>query len=1062
MLVDANSFRPVRMALESRLMLDAALVPAALAGAGSADDSADSTPTSTAPSPPLAHTEVVFAFSDVADWQDIAAAAPTSARVEVIDAGEDGIARMADLLSSMSNIDSIHVIGHGDSGALTLGATVLQAGTVAAHADDLRRIGEALSASGDMLFYGCESGAGGSGLALAQALADATGADVALSSDATGSAKLGGDWTLETSAGQIETAALAAESWNGLLAQTTTTIDVDSSSTAADGAAGAAALSSDGRYVAFTSSATNLVANDTNGASDVFLRDTQTGTTTRVSVTNAGAQANGASTLSDISDNGRYVVFTSTATNLVVNDTNGVQDVFVRDTQSGTTVRVSLTGAGAQANGASSGGSITTDGSRVVFTSSATNLIGPNDTNGLDDVFLRQVTGAPGTTRMSEAAGGVNANGASSSGVISADGTVVAFVSAATNLVAGDVDGVSDVFARTIATNTNQLIANGSAPSISTSGSIVAFASTAALVGADTNGVSDVYRYDRNTATTTLISTNSSGTVGNAASSGASISGAGDYIAFVSSATNLVSSDTNGVDDIFVRDVTNAATMRVSVANSSGAQADATSDNAAISSDGGQVAFRSQATNLNGVDGNAASDIFRASGFTVTPTDLGVGRNTTHLPPPPPPPPVMGSTSDLAQTATWQPGLPPPPPGGPQGGLTAGALGNSSFLTGSGLASGAMGGSGFALSMSPAERMAMFGREGLSLGDRRGLLFGLHNRSIIDGLRDRGDPAARAMAALLARVENGETVTVSEAKTVLASEGASAETAASLLQALAQVNKTVRSEKLAGALKELSVNAAAADAFSKVEALPVRDIELTGNKVALLIGNQTYGNALPSLASPAADVAAVSKVLSDRFGYQAIVANDANKAQIVEMIRSVGERLGNDGSLIIYYAGHGYAVESTGEGYWLPAGARSDSAAGWISTRDLSSYLGHIKANQIMVVSDSCYSGALTKQMRLTSDAVGEPREQLLQRRSVTALSSGGEEPVTDAGANGHSVFANKLLDVLDSADANTMGFQLFSQVRSEVIQSVPQVPTYGGLEAAGHAGRTDFVIGGR
>jgi hypothetical protein len=1044
------------MALEPRLMLDAAVLPASAAGTATPAEA----PAPAASQPVATHADVIFAFNNVAGWQDIVAAAPASARIEVIDAKEDGLARMAEVLGTMSNVDSVHIIGHGDAGEINLGSINLDAESVAQYADELHRIGESLSANADMLFYGCESGAGGSGAALAQALAEATGADVALSNDPTGAKTFGGDWDLEIRVGQVETASLDATNWGGLLAQTTATIDVDSSGNSANAAAGTAAISSDGRFVAFTSSATNLVAGDTNGVSDVFVRDTQTGVTNRVSVSSAGVQANGASTVSDISEDGRFVVFASTATNLVAGDTNGVSDVFVRDMQNNTTIRVSVNGGGGQANGASSGGSISGDGSRVVFTSSATNLIGPNDTNGLDDVFMRQVSGAPGTSRISETPGGLNANGASSAGVISSDGSTVAFVSAATNLVAGDTDGVSDVFVRTIATNTNQLIADGSAPSISTDGKVVAFTSSAALVGADTNGVSDVYRYDRNSSQISLVSQSSSGTVGNAASSAASISGGGDYVAFVSSASNLVSGDTNGVADIFVRDTTNSATMRVSVANSTGSQADGASDNPTISSDGGQVAFRSLATNLNGTDGNAASDIFRASGFTVTPADLGLGSNRVNQPSNLAPPPPAAPTNTM-QMGPMLSAMPLPPPGAfPMAALNIGPPADGTALAASGV--GPLGGGDFKLGLPPADRMAMFTREGLSMAERQGLLRGLPNDTIIDGLRAKGDPAARVMAAILERVQNGETVTVAEAKTALAAEGASAEATASLLQALAQVSKTVRTEKLAGALSDLAVNAAAADAFSKVSALPVRDIELTGNKVALLIGNQNYANGLPALSTPSADVQAVSKALADRFGYQTLVANNPTKDQIVEMIRSVGERLGNDGSLIIYYAGHGYAVESTGEGYWLPSNARTDSAAAWISTRDLSSYLANIKANQIMVVSDSCYSGAMTRQMRLTSDAMGEPREQIMARRSVTALSSGGDEPVSDVGANGHSVFANKLLSVLDSTDANTMGFQLFSQVRNEVSQSVPQVPTYGGLMAAGHAGRTDFVIGGR
>jgi hypothetical protein len=1067
-----TSFRSIRLALETRLMLDAATLPAAAAAApGGAPSEADPRPAEAA----RPRSEVVFAFSDVSAWQDIVATAPAGTRIERIGAEEDGLARMADVLRTLSDVDAVHVIGHGGAGTLDFGAVSVDAGTLSAHSDDLRTIGAALTADADLLFYGCESGAGGSGLALAQALAQATGADVALSSDLTGSVGQGGDWDLETRTGTIETATLSAPGWDGLLAQTTTTVDVSSAGGAANGASGAVAVSSDGRYLAFTSSATNLVAGDTNGQADVFLRDTQLGTTIRVSVNTPGVQATGgSSTVSDISDDGRYVVFSSTATNLVAGDTNGVEDVFVRDTQLGTTTRVSISAAGAQANGASTGGSIAVDGSRVAFISTATNLLGPpGDTNGQADAFVRQITGGPTTIRVSAAPGPAEGNGAASSAVISADGGTVAFVSTSSNLVAGDTNGVADVFVHTISTMTTQRVSVGAAgaqataassgPSLSTDGRYVTFATSSTLDVGDTNGTTDIYRRDRTGATTTLMSVGAAGAVGNGASSSGWISGGGDYVVFTSNASNLVSGDTNGVSDIFVRDIAKGQTLRVSVASSTGAEGNAASDNPTISSDGGQVAFRSAATNLAGTDANGVTDIFLASGFTITPADTGAGRNLATMPRGADVRPPAGPGFNPAD------GAPPPSPslsasafGEPNGalGLRAGLQGPIGAPAPAGPRSG--GGESMGFGNSPAERMAMFGREGMSIAERRGLLQGLPNATIIDGLRASGDPAARAAAAVIEKVQSGETVTVADVKAALAAEGASQEETTAALLAFHQIDKTVRTQKLSGALSELARDPATADAFAKVATAPLRDITLSGNRIALLIGVQNYQGGLPSLATPAADVAAMSQVLAERFGYQTIVANDASKADIVEMIRAVGERLDGQGSLMVYYAGHGYADESTGEGYWLPSGARTDSAAGWISTRDISNYLGQVKADQILVVSDSCYSGAMTRQMRLSSDAVGEPREQIVSRRSVTALSSGGDEPVNDGGGNGHSVFAAKLLGVLGQADADSMGFQLFSQVRTEVTRAVPQEPTYGALEAAGHAGRTDFVIGGR
>ena len=206
------------------------------------------------------------------------------------------------------------------------------------------------------------------------------------------------------------------------------------------------AISADGRFVAFQSSATNLVPGDTNGAIDVFVHDRQAGTTRRASVGAGGAQANEFSFFSALSADGRFVVFDSAATNLVPGDTNGEWDVFVRDRQTGTTQRVSIGPGGAEGDALSSVGALSADGRFVAFFSGATNLV-PNDTNGVSDVFVRDRHA--GTTRR----GSLGRNGAQGdAGVgelaISADGRVVAFDTASTNLVPGDTNGETDVFVR--------------------------------------------------------------------------------------------------------------------------------------------------------------------------------------------------------------------------------------------------------------------------------------------------------------------------------------------------------------------------------------------------------------------------------------------------------------------------------------------------------------------------------------------------------------------------------------------------------------------------------------
>ena len=241
----------------------------------------------------------------------------------------------------------------------------------------------------------------------------------------------------------------------------TTRVSVASDGTQANDQSFRPAISADGRYVTFASVASNLVPGDTNGAlgvflgTDVFVHDRQTGQTTRASVASDGTQANRESFAPAVSADGRYVAFVSLASNLVPRDNNGRrnpllgQDVFVHDRQTGQTTRASVASDQRQAIGPSSDPSISADGRLVAFTSDANNLV-PRDTNRIGDVFVRdRQTGA--TVRASVASDGTQANDLSFLPAISADGRAVAFTSSATNLVAGDANQTSDVFVRELA-----------------------------------------------------------------------------------------------------------------------------------------------------------------------------------------------------------------------------------------------------------------------------------------------------------------------------------------------------------------------------------------------------------------------------------------------------------------------------------------------------------------------------------------------------------------------------------------------------------------------------------
>jgi Tol biopolymer transport system component len=401
-------------------------------------------------------------------------------------------------------------------------------------------------------------------------------------------------------------------------------------------------ISADGRYVAFTSDATNLVSGDTNGAWDIFVHDRQTGQTTRVSVATGGGQANLASLDPSISADGRYVAFVSAATNLVSGDTNNVADIFVHDRQTGQTTRVSVASDGTQANNQSSDPSISSNGRYVAFASLASNLVS-GDTNGAWDVFVHdRQTGE--TTRVSVASDGTQAIGfffGSSNPSISADGRYVAFDSWATNLVSGDTNDKPDVFVHDrqtgqttrVSVSSDGTQANNGAnyPSISADGRYVAFESGATnLVSGDTNSVTDIFVHDRQTGQTTRVSVSSDGTQANEgpgwSGETSSISADGRYVAFSSGATNLVSGDTNNLVDTFVHDRQTGVTTRVSIA-SDGTQANGLSSPPSISADGRYVAFMSGATNLVSGDTNNARDVFvHGREGNIAPTVVSITR----------------------------------------------------------------------------------------------------------------------------------------------------------------------------------------------------------------------------------------------------------------------------------------------------------------------------------------------------------------------------------------------------------------------------------------------------
>lgn len=282
----------------------------------------------------------------------------------------------------------------------------------------------------------------------------------------------------------------------------------------ADSAALIPAVSSSGRWVAFYSRASNLVAGDRNGATDVFERDLLRHRTRLVSVAGDGAQGNDESYLQSVSANGSRVAFFSIASNLVPGDTNGTWDMFVRDVRAGTTVRADVTSEGAQAPAGvvSSAGSLSPDGRYVSFDSYST-VLGP--TGRIAQVFVHDLR--TGITRMvSTGPGGHAGNCASTPGGFSADDRLLVFQSCASNLVPGDTNGRMDVFVRdlrtgvtrrvSVATSGAQAAAGASTAAISADGRTVTFLAEADLTGASSSAMA-IYVHDMRTGVTTRLRT---------------------------------------------------------------------------------------------------------------------------------------------------------------------------------------------------------------------------------------------------------------------------------------------------------------------------------------------------------------------------------------------------------------------------------------------------------------------------------------------------------------------------------------------------------------------------
>jgi Tol biopolymer transport system component len=402
--------------------------------------------------------------------------------------------------------------------------------------------------------------------------------------------------------------------------RTTSRVSVSSSGVPANDESLQPSISARGRYLTWTSFATNLAGGDSTGAYDIFRRDRLTRRTELVSVSSRGEPADGHSSQSSVSGDGQRIAFTSSARDLVTGDTNSASDIFVRDMARRTTVRASIDSRERQARPGNDGSLLSqrpvlsAGGRFVAFESSATNLVA-RDTNGAGarngtDVFVRNLA-AGITVRASVGPRGRQANGASRNAAISADGRYVAFSSVAANLVPGDTNRRRDAFVRDLRRGTTERVSVGplgrqaaggdgslGTVSISGDGRYVAFLATATnLVPGDTNRSADVFVHDRRTHRTERVSVGAHGQ-GNRDSnvSAAAISANGRYVTFVSDATNLLHRSASGTH-AYVRDRQTASTRRASVPLRR-TPGGTSSTESVVSSDGAHVAFAARTAEL--------------------------------------------------------------------------------------------------------------------------------------------------------------------------------------------------------------------------------------------------------------------------------------------------------------------------------------------------------------------------------------------------------------------------------------------------------------------------------
>jgi len=245
--------------------------------------------------------------------------------------------------------------------------------------------------------------------------------------------------------------------------------------------------------------------------------------------------------------------------------------------------------------------------------------------------------------------------------------------------------------------------------------------------------------------------------------------------------------------------------------------------------------------------------------------------------------------------------------------------------------------------------------------------------------------------------------------------------------------------------------------MSKKEVVPISDINNFGQYYALVIGNNNYMN-IPKLQTAFNDANKIAQLLNDKYNFHVTLLLDASRDEILLAFNEYRKKLTNKDNLLIYYAGHGWLDEAADEGYWLPVDAYRDNSINWISNNTITSELRAMQAKHVMIISDSCYSGKLTRGLNITNKTP-DYLTRMAGKRTRVVMSSGGLEPVMDTSFNkNHSVFASSLIDALENNTEIIDTTTLFSNIRRPVMLNSDQTPEYGDIRKAGHEGG-DFIF---